>query len=872
MPAVVLQSEFYSKQDARRWRINLHDTLSTATLECDNDGFEIIYDESDTLLNPIKGSQCVVRFVETTAMAAIFASFKTALSIAAEDEFKLYIEEYVSGAWVIHWAGCVVSDTVEWDNQSSPRYFTVRAIDGLRRLEKIPFDAIFASPYTTAPQTFLKIIFDCLALNGLAQFWNGSSKHYIRCNIDWYDTQQNLTNVQRVLENVRAEAWKMVKKDSDTDKQYADVAINTLEIISGILKLFGARIIMSDGSYYIMQPRSYEAANVTTFSNYNYLGAYVSMSVSEACKVQVYAPNDTAHDLHVLAGGQFGYLPALNKVVAKTEPFEYIVPITTGAGLYLSVPILTYSAIKLGTIRGGNGSLASLRFAFATEWKYYDAPYADSWSVKIRITVRAGTYRIKNRSTGSGYIKWTQVSADYFEYNTRFLDVISGFSTNEIPFPEETNCEVDVSLYIYPAPSATHPIHTKWALHVKGIHVGFLIDNKITTLTEYELINPDTTANSIELGIDDLVIQDTGAISTLDTLEVQTTQTSGTWNQSNVWEAGFTTDSSLVASLVMESMSLQRKPPQKYTGGFIGDYQAWKSVYYDSLYWFLIGARFDANENTWNGAWVTTQQAKTGLTPVLKSLNDPPVKYDPKDPDQGQSSSNLLIRESKGVMSDFLEEGDAVTSLSVEALDNDQIKADDTIQVLSPTTGEVLQELVVESDAAIGATTIAIIADTATSDLPGNALIAHNPKEIVASEIGRFDTLIVAGEAIADSVVEINLTYPQLRSLFTTQIAVLANPTSGYHYEISKIRFKFTAVIPFANVQDIQMRGTTSDLVHWRWFKERFMDNVTLDDADELLTHPIFANEGLELYCPANMTTGTGTLTLFVYYKTVANI
>ena len=176
MAAYRIQNVLYSDQGVRR-RIGIWDSTWVAatitSFECND--FEIEYDRCDKFLTPLIPSSCYYNLIDDGSAA--FTTFKTALSIAQEDQFKLVVELWNGASYDIEWAGIIMTDLISWDNTPAPRPFEIVAKCGLNRLEKIYFDKLTAAPYSTlGVATMLKVIFDCLSYAGTAQFWNGSSK------------------------------------------------------------------------------------------------------------------------------------------------------------------------------------------------------------------------------------------------------------------------------------------------------------------------------------------------------------------------------------------------------------------------------------------------------------------------------------------------------------------------------------------------------------------------------------------------------------------------------------------------------------------------------------------------------------------------
>jgi hypothetical protein len=94
------------------------------------------------------------------------------------EEFLLDITEKV---YQLEWAGNLVMDLIEWDNESSPRQYVFRVIDGIDRLKDVEYNG----DVTDLQNRKLKdIILDVLELNGLDIFWSESDV-YLKESIEY---------------------------------------------------------------------------------------------------------------------------------------------------------------------------------------------------------------------------------------------------------------------------------------------------------------------------------------------------------------------------------------------------------------------------------------------------------------------------------------------------------------------------------------------------------------------------------------------------------------------------------------------------------------------------------------------------------------
>jgi len=120
----------------------------------------------------------------THQKTAFFDRFLDGYIEANDDELRVVIYKYVSSAYVLEWAGNLVADLIEWQDASSPRQYTFKAIDGIQRLKDVEYDGDLAS---LSLKKVIDIIKEVLALNELDQFW-GATEDYIYEAIEFKTT------------------------------------------------------------------------------------------------------------------------------------------------------------------------------------------------------------------------------------------------------------------------------------------------------------------------------------------------------------------------------------------------------------------------------------------------------------------------------------------------------------------------------------------------------------------------------------------------------------------------------------------------------------------------------------------------------------
>ena len=806
MGAVRFRNEFYS-HNGERYRVDIWDSdyagSIITTLQCTD--LELrLGSEGDALCESIKPSE--VRYVLMDDGSGDFIAFESDLSQAQENEFKLIIYKYISGSFTLHWAGVIMTDLVEYENKPVPREFEIIAKDGLNRAANIEFTKINSSPYisggVSTPQSFMKIIFDCLSYTETAQFWNGSGVPYIRVCTSWSDVSQGLDNTstiryeERLLECIRIDRDFMFDHDFDDKGQgwtkdehwkwlnqwgnphlrlrsSTDPALKARTILRELLQLLNLRIMLSNGSWYIVQFEQYQFGTLH-LSNYDYLGAWSSRTAAYSIRHTPTSP---------WSGGRFGYFPSLRTVRANVNASP-IMNLTSGFNnITLTKASPTASGtIELGNIYGGVGSGLKLSIGFVVVG--YDGFWQGQASTgypfhDVEITVKFvgadGTpqnWALKYRNGWSGTskrtVEWTNTAADECVYSVKILttgqQVMSAeyfearvtFETPEIPFDQILNAKLEVDARIFKlsdGTTLTSGYSSNPKLYFKNTELKLLNEtNDVQTTTEFELVNPDLSiGNSFDLDLGKLRIHDTGIISGKNCIEIDEYVGAGRWTKSTNWNAGHDNERSLVYSILRENMSFQRKPTKKYTGDFLApDYYPHLVISYDSAYWVYHSGSFDFYTDTWTGVWWKIARDSTTVANPSELKNTgigekgqvfPVGKWMPPD----ISNANLPVKGAI-VQTAMPVSGGAVTSIGVFALAKLGLRPGDSLKIYDPIYGSLIDTIIVDGITEAADTSITVQSFTPTEDIFDFYEVCTNNLELSISEEFRSTTTQSLGE------------------------------------------------------------------------------------------------------------------------------
>lgn len=788
--AARLASEVYSGEGSNiRWRVVVWDKdFGGASMDyiIPVISMDLSYDsEADNFTEPLKPSS--VKLVLGDTGSSDFTSFKNDLATAQEDEFKLIIYKHNGTNFYHYWAGVIMTDLVEWDDLPAsavaPRPFEIVAKDGLNRAANFEFDKVDDSPYivagVTTPQSFFQVIFDCLSYTDTAQFWQGTTygngNTYMRVNTTWKDANMvcdNSTSAKlqtRSLEITRIDRDFMFDHYQDIEdpsfkykdrinttkplrtRGVNDPALKTKVVLSDLLQLVGLRLVLSDGIWYLTQVATY-ADTTAKFAQYDYTGAFTSETAAIAIQ----------RTPIVLTGGKFGYFPSLRTARASTMPTDILGQVHAGA--FLSTDNTLYEeTFALGTLYGGTG--LRLRVHLPIQGVNYKPKYGDV-KVEITITLVCGSYRVTALVPGKydgGIMKWTTTSTDKYEYksldshysalgrkNNLYAEVV--LETEDMPFTAEEDCEITVKVELT-RDSGALPSAANYLLELQPISIGVIDtgDDNFGKISEYVVVNPDLSpGNSVDADLGKLNIHDTGIVTNKVSIETDEYVGAGRWVKSTVWDAGHTTDVSLVQTILKEAMSLQRTPIKKYTGCFRDNtwstsWNPWNTLIYDSTVWVFQGVRYNFHKNEWDGVWFAINRSITSITDedVIKNgdvtnqtnpIGYGPWNVRPINPMPARPADTTKYPIVKAVLNDFGEDGDSISGIAIDASEYSHLWPGDIITIVDTTTGEAGDDLTVDEMINLGDTSITLLPVTLTKDITANSDVSVDANKLFISD------------------------------------------------------------------------------------------------------------------------------------------
>jgi hypothetical protein len=690
----------------------------------------------DYILSPLMTSRTDVTYSNvqedrTSVNSAFFDRFIDLYLQSDDDELRLTVERNLSG-YKLQWAGNLVMDLIEWNNESSPREYVFRTIDGIDRLKDIEYNG----DVTSLQNKKLKdIILDVLELNGLDGFWESTdvylkeSIEYKAVDVTGVDATDSLLDYTSMYENLL-----MKKSKAKNDR----VFLSGYDILYGIMEMMSTRLIHTNGYYYLQQIRNYDTINIL---NRDYL------------KNGTYSQGPYLHSnntLTPLSGGTFGYLYGIKQARIESEnkqlinigqlpPKEMHAVNFDSSGASELLEILPVISQNVGDIKGGlaSGQFINIQFDInSVAGLNFDADIV----VRLYVYESSGNKFLKGSSTISPY--WENAAAATEKYYEKTL-VIRGnnnvakervtMSTPIIPY-EMSSVIIALELVmtnIRKAPS-------------NGTLVFFLEDTVVAVPEDIENVIESISANNPntkftkDLQLNNLMINEGNSDIQINNLTVDKNYNGGAFDLGidSLWDGSFPLNGNLSSLRIMEAVSLQYKPLQKYMGDFVGVYYPYQTIPYNNVVFAASQVTVNYLADEISGEWFEVVISRVGLS---SSTIGGGITVG-QDEVENQLRKSRELERGVGILDSDILPNTGILSIDINS--QGDIKIGDKIQILSE-TGDVFLEITSTQDlnnTGAGAT-LAVESFDLDFEIPSGSRIVYGFKKMYFSEKIRFDTL-----------------------------------------------------------------------------------------------------------------------------------
>jgi hypothetical protein len=693
----------------------------------------------DYLLSPLMTSSVDVTYgnVEedrTGVDTAFFDRFIDLYLQSNDDELRLTIEKNESG-YKLEWAGNLVMDLIEWSNENSPREYVFRVIDGIDRLKDVEYVGDVANLQN---RKIKDVIFDVLELNGLTEFWSDSDI-YLRESIEYEAVEvtgvngsDSLIDYTYFFENL------LMNKEAESKDDR--VFLSGYDILYGIMEMLSCRMMHTNGHYYMQQIRNYDTITIV---NRDYV------------KGRTYSQGNYTHSntsMRVLAGGTFGYIYGIKQARIESENKDVInigqlppgqrrtavFQPGTPPALNITPPINQ----NVGNIQGGAaaGQFISVQFDLlftGSRGQSFDC----DMDVRLYVYESNGNRYLKGSDTISPYWGDSATTTNKFyskklaltNRQSLFSQVVK-MTTPVIPYEME---DVIIAVELVIVTARRIPSVSSVVMNLRNVFVTIPEETE-NTIESISATNPNVNFTK-DLQMNNLMINEGNALVQINNLTVDENYNGGGFSPKigSVWDADFDVNGNLSLLRVMEAVSIQYKPLQKYMGGFDGVYYPFETIPYNNAVFACSGLQINYLSNEVSGEWFEVLISRVGLSGTVTGKGG--EEY---DPDEKELSFRTARENDRGVgiLEDDLTPNAGITSITIDS--TGAIQDGDVVQFMS-STGDVLLEVIstADLDTAGAGQALAVESFNLENAIPSGSRIVYGYKKMYFSEKIRFDTL-----------------------------------------------------------------------------------------------------------------------------------
>ena len=699
------------------------------------------------------------------------------------DDSVMSVAIYLEDA--LHWAGNVIVDLIEWDNTSKPRPYTIRAIDGIDRLKDVFYDGDLLN---LGKIKVIDAIKNILAQNALESFWD-NSQDYIRESIEYKSLSVDGWNVSdSILDYTYIPENLFVNKESDKNESEF---LTGYDALKGILELFSARIVHCEGAYYIHQIRNYDGGGNFYIRDYNKLDNTYNLTA--------YDFNNTS--LRILGGGKFGYLFGAKKseieikggkitsIVGSIDG-DLDVGISSGVtkvskrSLRTSPSIAFYDAeivYEVGNIKGGIELGNTINFSLVANAGVINA--LKQYKLKMRLEVSSGNKFLKGGNGIPPY--WGEDSVTTNRYWEQEIDSLVNkapktynFRTPIIPYDLD-DCEIVVSFYAYQYVGTYSSALFVFEVSKLALYVPAATDSN----SDSEFISVDNLNSNYtkDLVLSPLIISESSplvSVSVLSVNENYNTTPESLVTVSN-WDGAFDVEGSLSTLRVLEAMSLQFRPIEKYMGGVEGFYYPIQTLNYNNKKYAALNIQHNYDTDEYSGDWFEVATARTGLTSGTQGGT-----FGEQGKDQEQDYMfDTFVQQNKVATLDELLTAGSINTIPLQDFDYDDLRKGDVLYILDAETKLKAGEFVVLTTPNAIDTSIAVETITIDYDIPAGCDVVFGYRQTVVAERVRANIFQMKGNAPDPETAGDYLLAGEF--VFYDKHAYYKNPIDGFLYKFN---------------------------------------------------------------------------------------
>lgn len=690
------------------WRVDIIDTQRNG----DNvkitlgTGLKLDYEsQSDDRFTPIKGSKLTIPVVVEDSSMESFINDEL-LNNDVEGEDRYLVALYKNDK--LYWGGCILGDLCQMDDSSFPYVFNMVATDGLARLKDLKFFFIDTHNIGYSLNHYVY-----LALNRTPFIYllNSGDKFY-SSSINWYDDAFGaITPMSDPLALTQVNSWAFVDVATDDNKE--NKALSYYEVLEQILLLFNCRILLSEGYFRIVSLNLYNKAAIPNERIYdtgnNYMSGY-----------PVNWSDTIDQETSWAASGQniWQYFPAIRDLSRKF-------PNEKSANFVNSYQSLNTAQSIVG-LRGGVKINISAGYTLTYNPTFTANVQPQNIIVTGKFKLKVGIYYLKSIPQTKGYY-WTTNSSDRF-----YLDYTVAFNPTNIYSGNNATAFVLFNLLTPELPTGNLTPNEIQLIEITS-NPANIFDSYIQT---FATINPETLEKSLETVVQNTTEYINSKDYTLpdarlgDGYNVNDNTTLWYWDEglgqkvpTGNWYIEFTPDRHEISTLLLaEIMAAQVVPNPRYSGQIITDAPPHYRLQYQDKWYVMHGVSYDLVEDTYQGEWFqvyyngsTLNVVKDNVPQITDPVSIPAMINDLSQVGEIIEFGKRALSDERNLSITTSNLSGTISSIPVDYLFKD-LKRGDKI-IIAPSFGTNIVEFTVESDKAVGSTSIAVGSVTLTEEI-----------------------------------------------------------------------------------------------------------------------------------------------------------
>lgn len=690
------------------WRVDIidRDRNGDNKLVTLGTGLKLDYEsQSDDRFTPIKGSKLTIPvMVEDSTMEAFIND--ELLKNDVEGEGRYLVALFKNDE--LFWGGCILGDLCQKNDESFPYVFSMVATDGLARLKEYEFKLIANNNYGNNLGDY---VWRCLINTPFIDLLEPNAKLY-SSSINWYDDAFGAINdTSDPLKLTQVNTWAFVDVATDSNKE--NKALSYYDVLEQILLLFNCRILLSDGYFRIVSLNLYNKSAIPNERIYDKENDFISGN-------PVNWSDTIDQETSWAASGQniWQYFPAIRDLSRKF-PNEKSANLIKPSGSLLTAQTLT-------TLKGGS----SLQFS-ANYWMTYNNSISTTLQpqniiVTGKFKLKVGSYYLKSNPATKQF-SWTTNSADRF-----YLDYTVSFNPNNIYNGIQNSTSVNFSVTTPIIPTGTFTANQIQLIEITSNPANlfssynqtfvYLFIKDDTKILEAVVQNTTEYINSKDYTLPDARIGDGYNVNDNATLWYYD-ETLATKVHTGNWYVEFTSSYYPIGTLLLaEIMAAQVVPNPRYSGQIITDAPPHFRLQYQEKWYVMHGVSYDLVEDTYQGEWFQVYYNTSTLNIVKDNvpMDTNPVSIPEMINDLSQVGETLefgkrALNDERNLSITTSNLSGTITSIPIDYLFK-SLKAGDKI-IIAPSFGTNIVEFTVESDKAVGSTSIAVGSVTLTQEI-----------------------------------------------------------------------------------------------------------------------------------------------------------